>query len=443
MKKIRVTLAAAVALFTLSLSMVTVSAATADAVQAIPTQSTVLVDGVDTAFDAYNIYDNNYFKLRDIAYILNGTDAQFEITWDGTVNAINMISGDSYTAVSGEMSLGDGTVKSGALSTDTVYLNGVVVELTAYKINDNNYFKLRDLGEALGFEVDWDGTNVIVNSVFAQEAVEDSYTYTMPAVEQPSATGELSVDYLSQMMLYMMVNDIDSYSCEFSGVTGQELVDQGIYALASEAFDKTKTTYACLGAFYENVAYQLSTVGKSPNVTTTLTLSLGDDDLGYFNKDDIDAIDNTAIYAYKADFIAGVNQLAAELYADGTFDPDDTDYNNALALYRWCAYNLAYDTTCGDISYTGYGALYNGTAVCQGYTSLFTALCNALGIQCVGVGGQAGGDDHIWNYVNLDGTWYYVDVTWGDPVPNRANYCNEAYFALTYAEISKTHTFDY
>jgi len=44
-----------------------------------PTASDVLVNGEIIAFDAYNISDSTYFKLRDIAYVLNGTEKQFEV----------------------------------------------------------------------------------------------------------------------------------------------------------------------------------------------------------------------------------------------------------------------------------------------------------------------------------------------------------------------------
>ncbi|MFI3312739.1 MAG: stalk domain-containing protein [Eubacteriales bacterium] len=123
---------------------------------AAPTASSILVDGEPAAFDAYNIDDNNYFKLRDVAYILNGTDAQFEVTWDNDLELINIISGEAYTEVSGEMAIGDGTAKAYEASTAGILLNGEAVELTAYTIANNNYFKLRDLGEALGFNVSWD-----------------------------------------------------------------------------------------------------------------------------------------------------------------------------------------------------------------------------------------------------------------------------------------------
>ena len=44
-------------------------------IPAVPTASTILLNGVPTAFTAYNIGGNNYFKLRDLAYALNGTES--------------------------------------------------------------------------------------------------------------------------------------------------------------------------------------------------------------------------------------------------------------------------------------------------------------------------------------------------------------------------------
>ena len=123
-----------------------------------PTASTVLVNDSPVAFDAYTINGNNYFKLRDIAYILNGTGKQFEVTWDNDIKAINLVPGKSYTAVGGEMSTGKKNIITAYPSDATVFINGVRVELTAYTINGNNYFKLRDLGRAFDFGVTWDGT---------------------------------------------------------------------------------------------------------------------------------------------------------------------------------------------------------------------------------------------------------------------------------------------
>lgn len=124
---------------------------------ATPTSSTVLVNGKSVSFDAYTIDGNNYFKLRDLAYILSGTAKQFEVEWDGGNNAIRLTSGKSYTSVGGEMdSKGTGS-KTATPTTSTVHIDGVKVNLTAYTIDGNNYFKLRDIGQAFNFGVDWDG----------------------------------------------------------------------------------------------------------------------------------------------------------------------------------------------------------------------------------------------------------------------------------------------
>lgn len=123
-----------------------------------PTSSKVLVNGKVVEFDAYNINNNNYFKLRDLAQAVNKTDKNFEVTWDGKNNAINLISNKPYTAVGGELVKGDGKAKTATLSTAKIYKDGKEVTLTAYTINGNNYFKLRDIAKAFDIGVTWDGT---------------------------------------------------------------------------------------------------------------------------------------------------------------------------------------------------------------------------------------------------------------------------------------------
>lgn len=131
-------------------------------VQVNPTSSEVLVNGETTAFDSYNIGGNNFFKLRDLAYALNGSDKQFQVKWDGENNAIMLISGESYIPVGGEME-GKGTeARTAAPTTSKIIMDGSEINLTAYRIDGNNYFKLRDIGQAFDFGVDWDGmTNTV------------------------------------------------------------------------------------------------------------------------------------------------------------------------------------------------------------------------------------------------------------------------------------------
>ncbi|NLN84139.1 MAG: hypothetical protein GX138_07285 [Firmicutes bacterium] len=134
--------------------------------KAMPTKSKILVDGAEISFDAYLINDNNYFKLRDLAAVLSGSPKQFQVGWDDTNKVINLESNKAYTPVGGELALGDGKDKTALLNTSTIFKDGKEVELTAYNIKGNNYFKLRDLGASFDFGVEWDPAtkNVMINS---------------------------------------------------------------------------------------------------------------------------------------------------------------------------------------------------------------------------------------------------------------------------------------
>lgn len=135
----------------------------AQSVTALPTSSKVMVNGQEVAFEAYNIGGNNYFKLRDLAMALNGSAKQFEVTWDGEFNAIDLLTELAYTSVGNELAVsGDISSKKGKLSASSVYLNGEEVSLTAYNIGDNNYFKLRDIAKVVDFAVLWDGSTQTV-----------------------------------------------------------------------------------------------------------------------------------------------------------------------------------------------------------------------------------------------------------------------------------------
>ena len=128
-----------------------------------PTTSKIYIDGKEMEFEAYNIDDNNHFKLRDIAKAISGSSKQFEVAWDSEKSAINLLSNTPYTEVGGEMVLGDGTIKKAYPATASIFKDGEAMGFTAYTINDNNYFELRDIGYIFNFDVSWDAeTNSIL-----------------------------------------------------------------------------------------------------------------------------------------------------------------------------------------------------------------------------------------------------------------------------------------
>ncbi len=133
---------------------------------AVPTASNVTVDGTKIAFDAYNINGNNYFKLRDLAYVLSNTPKQFAVDWNMNSQTIVITSYWSYKPVGVEL-LGKGSSNKTAIASDTkIIINDVEVGLTAYNIDGSNYFKLRDIGQALDFGTDWDSVSktIVINT---------------------------------------------------------------------------------------------------------------------------------------------------------------------------------------------------------------------------------------------------------------------------------------
>ena len=89
-----------------------------------PTSSSVLVNGTLTAFEAYNIGGNNFFKLRDLAYVLNSSEKQFAVGWNGAANAISLTSGAPYEIVGGEMVQGGEAAKTAVPTTSRIFLDG-------------------------------------------------------------------------------------------------------------------------------------------------------------------------------------------------------------------------------------------------------------------------------------------------------------------------------
>ena len=147
-------------IFLIVVNAFSVSAIAATANQ---TSSHVFINGTEISFGAYTIDGNNYFKLRDIAYALNGTNKQFNVGYDANTNTICLTSGEAYVAVGGEMITGNSETVNVEPTVSKVLKDGEEISLKAYSINGNNYFKLRDLGEAFDFSVDWDeSTNAIL-----------------------------------------------------------------------------------------------------------------------------------------------------------------------------------------------------------------------------------------------------------------------------------------
>ena len=145
------------ALLSLSL-LATLCVGTAFAEEAAPTNDSLICDGVLQTPTVYKINGSNYFKIRDLAAILNGSAKQFSVGYDADKKSVTADTGAGYlkqpTDLTGAPAGGN---KTATASSDAIYINGVLCQAEVYKIDGMNYFKLRDLGQALNFAVGWDG----------------------------------------------------------------------------------------------------------------------------------------------------------------------------------------------------------------------------------------------------------------------------------------------
>ena len=141
----------------LTLLLVCVAVPYASAANVAVSPQNLSVDGIDADCDKYNIDGSNYFKLRDLAQLLSKTNSRFSVAFDAQSNAVTIVSGKEYIPVGGELERGQDQSRTAAVSKQSVLINGEATDrLSIYNIGGNNYFKLRDLGDALDFTVDYD-----------------------------------------------------------------------------------------------------------------------------------------------------------------------------------------------------------------------------------------------------------------------------------------------
>ena len=128
------------------------------------------VDGRQIDCDYYNIDDYNYFKLRDMAYLLNGTGSSFSVEYDEKAKIIRVTTGAAYTPVGGELETGKDQSSTAVASVQPLLIDGVErSDLKAYNIGGYNYFKLADLGKALNFGVSYDTESRTIRVESAKE----------------------------------------------------------------------------------------------------------------------------------------------------------------------------------------------------------------------------------------------------------------------------------
>lgn len=105
-----------------------------------------------------------------------------------------------------------------------------------------------------------------------------------------------------------------------------------------------------------------------------------------------------------------------------------SDIEKARAIFVWLTNNIDYDddsfNSGSDGDNSAEGVLLNKKAVCEGFSNLFLALGQDMGLEIEKVVGYAKGygyspaikfkeTDHAWNIIKIGGNWRIFDATWG------------------------------
>lgn len=181
----------------------------------------------------------------------------------------------------------------------------------------------------------------------------------------------------------------------------------------------------------------LSMMGKS-QVEYQVSISCGEQENYY--ADNINSKEQ--IDQYQQQLEQEVNNILAKVKGK-------TNYEKLFLIHEYLVDNLEYDQELdNEHIYNIYGALVNKECVCEGYAKAFKYLINKSGIECIIVIGKAKNssgktENHAWNYVKLENTWYAVDCTWDDPIiigngklDSKYKY---RYFLLGGSEINEDH----
>ena len=155
----------------------------------------------------------------------------------------------------------------------------------------------------------------------------------------------------------------------------------------------------------------------------------------------------TTVPAEERDSMRAQLEAAADACLAG-ISQDASDYEKIRYVYEYLIHTTDYREE-GEDTQNIQSVLLNHSSVCAGYSKAFQYLLHRMGLFCTYLTGTIrDGGDHGWNLVRIDGTYYYVDVTWGDPVfanqveGQENTVMNYNYLCCTEEDLFKTHVPD-
>lgn len=119
-----------------------------------------------------------------------------------------------------------------------------------------------------------------------------------------------------------------------------------------------------------------------------------------------------------------------------------SDFDKVKFVNDYIVQQTRYSEATAASPHSAYAVLFEGKGVCQGYALLAYKMLDELGVENLYVTGEVADGGHAWNLVKLDGSWYHLDTTWNDPLPDRGKGVSYSYFLVSDAQLQKDHAWD-
>ncbi|MCR5143688.1 MAG: hypothetical protein K6B67_00100 [Lachnospiraceae bacterium] len=125
---------------------------------------------------------------------------------------------------------------------------------------------------------------------------------------------------------------------------------------------------------------------------------------------------------------------------------NDSDYDKVKYVYETLINNVDYAIE-SENNQNILSVFIGRSTVCQGYSCAAQYMLRELGISSMIVSGVANDENHAWNLIQMDGEYYYMDLTWGNSKymskqDITTKHINYEYMATTTEEILKNHVIE-
>lgn len=224
---------------------------------------------------------------------------------------------------------------------------------------------------------------------------------------QPESANIADYDSLKEVLRNNISNQVPHISVQMEFKT-QEQVDE---------YQKN------LGSIIREIGDTLGTATEFNAKSNISTYTLGGQIQRIIVKSDI-----TITYTLKGDMVGlhkEYKQFVDSFVKENITNKNITsDYEKAKVIHDHLVNNYTYATeelattreTASGISIHAPEALYKDKrGVCQAFAVMFKDMA-AAGLSVWYVTGQAGGGNHAWNIVTINGVKYYVDTTWDNNI---------------------------